>query len=79
MKAIIMAAGIGSRLKKQLGNQPKCCTPVGEEILVERMLRLLAGRVGSPRAFFAGEHRSVVRDDYPATLVWHSAMAEAAA
>ena len=43
------------------------------------MLRLLAGRVGSPRAFFAGEHRSVVRDAYPATLVWHSAMAEAAA
>jgi choline kinase len=42
MKAIIMAAGIGSRLKKQLGNQPKCCTPVGEEILIERMLRLLA-------------------------------------
>ncbi len=45
----------------------------------QRMLRLLAGRVGSPRAFFAGEHRSVVRDAYPATLVWHSAMAEAAA
>jgi choline kinase len=41
MKAIIMAAGIGSRLKKELGNQPKCCTPVGGEILIERMLRLL--------------------------------------
>ncbi len=41
MKAIIMAAGIGSRLKRALGNQPKCCSEVGDEILIERMLRLL--------------------------------------
>jgi glycosyltransferase involved in cell wall biosynthesis len=44
-----------------------------------RMLRLLAGRITSRRAFFAGEHRATVREAYPATLVWHGAMAEAAA
>jgi len=41
MKAIIMAAGIGSRLKKRLGSQPKCCTEVGGETLIGRLLRLL--------------------------------------
>ena len=60
MKAIIMAAGIGSRLKKQLGNQPKCCTPVGEEILVERMLRLLAGKGVHDVALVLGYQSEVV-------------------
>lgn len=60
MKAIIMAAGVGSRLKKQLGNQPKCCTPVGEEILIERMLRLLAGHGIRDVALVLGYQSEVV-------------------
>jgi len=34
-----------------------------------RMLRMLAARAINPAAFFAGEHRTVARDGYPATLV----------
>lgn len=60
MKAIIMAAGIGSRLKKQLGNQPKCCTQVGEEILIERMLRLLADKGIRDVALVLGYQSEVV-------------------
>lgn len=41
MKAIIMAAGVGSRLKKRMGNMPKCCTEVGGESIIARTLRLL--------------------------------------
>jgi glycosyltransferase involved in cell wall biosynthesis len=44
-----------------------------------RMLRLLAGRIRSPQVFFAGEHRDVVRQAYPATVIWHNALAERAA
>jgi choline kinase len=60
MKAIIMAAGIGSRLKKQLGNQPKCCTLVGEEMLIERMLRLLAEKGIGDVALVLGYQSEVV-------------------
>jgi choline kinase len=41
MKVIIMAAGVGTRLKKKFGNVPKCCTDVGGESLIQRTLRLL--------------------------------------
>jgi L-glutamine-phosphate cytidylyltransferase len=60
MKAIIMAAGIGSRLKKQLGNQPKCCTEVGGEALIERMLRLLAEKGIRDVALVLGYQSEVV-------------------
>jgi choline kinase len=60
MKAIIMAAGIGSRLRKQLGNQPKCCTEVGGEALIERMLRLLADKGIRDVALVLGYQSEVV-------------------
>jgi choline kinase len=60
MKAIIMAAGIGSRLKKQLGDQPKCCTEIGGEALIERMLRLLAEKGIGDVALVLGYHSEVV-------------------
>lgn len=44
MKAIIMAAGIGTRLKKKFGNMPKCLTDIGGETIVRRMVRLLHER-----------------------------------
>ena len=60
MKAIIMAAGIGSRLKKQLGSQPKCCTQFGEELLIERMLRILAEKGIKDVALVLGYQSEVV-------------------
>ena len=55
-----MAAGIGSRLQKQLGNQPKCCTQVGDEILIERMLRLLSEKGVDDVALVLGYQSEVV-------------------
>lgn len=55
-----MAAGIGSRLKKELGNQPKCCTQVGDEMLIERMLRLLSEKGIKDVALVLGYQSEVV-------------------
>ncbi len=41
MKAIIMAAGIGSRLQEISNSRPKCLISAGEETLIGRMVRLL--------------------------------------
>jgi choline kinase len=41
MKAIILAAGKGSRLKGAAGNNPKCLARVGEMTLIERQILAL--------------------------------------
>jgi len=41
MKAIIMAAGIGSRLLAISGGKPKCLITAGKETLIRRAVRLL--------------------------------------
>lgn len=44
MKAIIMAAGIGSRLLKISNGKPKCLITTGKETLISRLVRLLRQR-----------------------------------
>lgn len=39
MKAIIMAAGRGTRISRHLGSLPKCCLSVGRETIIERTIR----------------------------------------
>ncbi len=41
MQAIILAAGMGRRLKQLTEHQPKCMVPVNKIPLIERMLRQL--------------------------------------
>lgn len=41
MKALIMAAGIGSRISRHLNNQPKCCVKIDNEELIKYTLKLL--------------------------------------
>lgn len=41
MKALIMAAGIGSRISRHLNGQPKCCVKVGENELIRYTFELL--------------------------------------
>ncbi|MBN2782220.1 MAG: phosphocholine cytidylyltransferase family protein [Campylobacterales bacterium] len=41
MKALIMAAGIGSRISRHLNNQPKCCVKIGKEELIRYTFSLL--------------------------------------
>ena len=41
MKALILAAGMGSRISNKIKNLPKCLIKIGEETLLSRSLRLL--------------------------------------
>jgi len=38
MKALIMAAGVGTRISHRLGDTPKCCARVGGESLIQRTI-----------------------------------------
>ncbi len=41
MKALLMAAGVGSRISRHLHGQPKCCVEVGENPLIKYTFELL--------------------------------------
>ncbi len=41
MKVLIMAAGVGSRISRDLQGQPKCCVDVGGKPLIKRTFELL--------------------------------------
>ena len=43
MRAIILAAGRGGRLRDVTGNRPKCLARIGERTLIERQIRSLRG------------------------------------
>lgn len=43
MKALLLAAGRGSRLGKHTADQPKCLTRIGERSLIERQIETLRG------------------------------------
>lgn len=40
MKALILAAGVGTRISRHLGDLPKCCARVGDESLLQRSIRI---------------------------------------
>lgn len=37
-----MAAGVGTRISRHLGNKPKCCLQVGPEVIIQRTVRILS-------------------------------------
>ena len=43
MRAIILAAGRGGRLRDVTGNRPKCLARIGERTLIDRQIRALRG------------------------------------
>lgn len=60
MRAIILAAGRGSRLKNEAGDVPKCLAPMGATTLLERQIQSLKS---------AGIHDIIVVTGYCAGLV----------
>jgi choline kinase len=54
--AVILAAGLGARLRGAWPDEPKGCLRIGGETLVERQLRLLAAR-GVTRTVVVGGYR----------------------
>lgn len=63
MKAIIMAAGIGSRLLSISKGQPKCLISTGKETLIRRMVRLLRQRSIDDITVITGYKGSLIHQD----------------
>lgn len=63
MKAIIMVAGVGSRLKKQIKHLPKCLITFGGETILARNLRLLREFGISEAVVVAGYRAELVKEE----------------
>jgi len=63
MKAIIMAAGVGSRLLNISNGRPKCLITAGKETLISRMVRLLRQRNVKDITVITGYMSHLVRQD----------------
>ncbi len=63
MKAIIMAAGIGSRLEKINGNRPKCLIEMDGISLISRSVTLLASRGITDVSVITGYKSGLVRQE----------------
>lgn len=63
MKAIIMAAGVGSRLLDINNGKPKCLISAGKETLISRMVRLLHQRNVNDITVITGYKGHLVRQD----------------
>jgi len=63
MKAIIMAAGIGSRLLEINDSKPKCLISTGQETLISRMVRLLRVRNVNDITVITGYKNHLIRQD----------------
>lgn len=63
MKAIIMAAGIGSRIQGVIGNKPKCLIMADEETLIGRMVRILKSRNINDITVITGYKSQLIHDE----------------
>lgn len=63
MKAIIMAAGIGSRISGVIGNKPKCLIMANRETLITRMVRLLKSRNVNNITVITGYNSHLIHDE----------------
>jgi choline kinase len=63
MKAIIMVAGVGSRLKKQVKHLPKCLLTFGGETILSRNVRILREHGISEIFVVAGYRAALVKEE----------------
>jgi len=63
VKAIIMAAGIGSRIGNAFDDRPKCLIKVGHETLISRMVRVLNSRGVNDITIVTGYKSQLVQDE----------------
>lgn len=61
LTAIILAAGVGSRLRPLTDHLPKCLVPLGDETLLGRMVRLLAAHGATELVVATGYRDAQVR------------------
>jgi len=69
MKAIILAAGVASRLRPLTNNTPKCLLKIGEKTILERMIdNLIANRIEEfviVTGFLEAKIRHFIQRNYP--------------
>ena len=65
MRAIIMAAGVGSRLLGINGGRPKCLIRAGEQTLLERMIGQLRARDVHDISIITGFKSALVENELP--------------
>jgi choline kinase len=63
MKAVIMVAGVGSRLVKKVRHLPKCLLPAGNETILSRCVRLLKKNGITQVIVAAGYRAGLVREE----------------
>jgi len=76
LRAIIIGAGRGSRLKAITGNQPKCFAPVGGRRILDWVLKAFESvNLPDSRApvFIGGYRIDDIRADYPSLTFCHNA------
>lgn len=62
MRAIILAAGKGSRISRYLSGKPKCTVDIGDEILIVHTIKQLIKRNITDIALVVGYHSQVIRE-----------------
>jgi choline kinase len=65
MRAIIMAAGVGSRLQGITGGRPKCLIQAGEQTLLARMIGQLQDRGIHDISVITGYKSALVHAEFP--------------
>lgn len=62
MKAVILAAGRGTRISRYLAGNPKCTVNIGDEILIEYTVKMLMKKGITDIAISVGYHSHVIRE-----------------
>ena len=73
MRAIIIGAGRGARLKSMTENQPKCYATVGERRILDWILQAFDGAGMHDQVFIGGYQFDRIRADYPNLTFAHNA------
>src|SRR3954463_3107651 len=73
MKAIIIGAGRGSRLKAMTDSQPKCYAKIGGRRILDWALEAFDGAGLRDQVFIGGYQVDMIRRDYPKLTFCHNA------
>jgi L-glutamine-phosphate cytidylyltransferase len=73
MRAIIIGAGRGARLKSMTDNQPKCYATIGGRRILDWTLEAFDGAGLHDKIFIGGYQIDLIRQDYPKLTFAHNA------
>jgi choline kinase len=62
MKALIMAAGVGTRISRYIEGKPKCTVDIGDEVLIEYTIKQLKNRGINDIAMVLGYKSNIIEE-----------------